>query len=391
MNKFYLIVVLASALIFSSCGKGPEDGASVEVVDGIELVHNTAVPRNPGKSLALEEELAIGGDEGDSALIVEAGHFIVNEDGTFFIADRRDFNIKVFDKDGNHLRTIGKKGEGPGEFQYVAYITFIPDGRLLVMDFQARRTSLFESSGEFISSHPWTKQNFSRLVLTTDASYLVQEFVREEGADPLKERRLVLDEVDFNGNEVNSFGDFKLPEMRTISDGNIMFGMSVPQAPQSIFAGDLWNQCIYHCLNSEYLIEVYDPQGKIVRKIDRPYEPLPFTAEDKKNFLARYENRPDERMKKLVAGIDFPSVKTVSSKMVADDQGNLWVQTLEQREEGETTLTAFDIFDKNGFYDARVWLDVFPEIIQQGKVYSRRQDQETGYVYLKRHRMIWSE
>jgi hypothetical protein len=390
MRTKNLIFVISIALVFISCSKSPENAASVEVVDGIELVHNTAVPLHPEKSLSLEEELAIGGDDGDNALIVEAGYFIVDKDGTFYIANRRDFNIKVFDKEGNYLHTIGKKGEGPGEFQYVGYITFLLDGRLLVMDQRAQRTSLFESSGEFISSHQW-KKRYSQLVLTTNASYFVQELVREEGADPLAERRLVIDEIDLDGNEINSFGEFKLPEFKTLDVGGGVIVISVPHSPRSIFTGDLWNQNIYHCLNSQYLIEVYDPQGNILRKIDRPYEPLPFTSEDKKNFLARYERRPDERMKKLVEGMDFPSVKNVTSKMFTDDQGNLWIQTLEQREEGEISFTAFDIFDKDGFYDSRVWLDVFPEIVQQGKVYSRRQDQETGYVYLKRHRMIWSE
>jgi len=390
MNKSNLIIVLTVVLIISSCSRSLENAASVEVVDGVELVHNMAVPLHPEKSLSLEEELAIGGDDVESDLILlQAGYFIIDEEGSFYIADRRDFNIKVFDKEGNYLRTIGKKGEGPGEFQYVAYLAFLPDGRLLVMDFQARRTSLFESSGGFISSHQWKKQ-YSRLVLTTNASYFVQEFVREEGADPIKERRLRIDEIDFDGNEINSFGEFKLPEFRTVSDGNIMFGISVPHSPQSIFAGDLGNRCLYHCLNSQYLIEIYDPLGHLVRKIDRPYEPLPFTSEDKNKFLEQYKTASNDRMKKLVAGMDFPSVKNVVSSMLTDDLGNLWVRTLDVREDGEARSTAYDVFDVNGFYDSRIWLDVTPEIIRNGKLYARQEDQESGYVYIKRHRMIWN-
>lgn len=391
MRKAIMIFVSAIVLIFLSCSKSPENAASVEVVDGIELVHNTVVPLHPEKSLTLEEELAIGGDEeGGEPVLLQAGYFIVDENGNFYITDRRDFNIKVFDQEGNHLRTIGKKGEGPGEFQYAGFIAFLPDGRLLAMDYQARRTSLFDSSGEFISSHQWTKQ-ISRLVLTTNASYFVQELVREEGADPLEERKLVIDEIDFDGTELNSFGEFKLPEFRTISEGNVMFGISVPHSPQSVFTGDLGHQRIYHCLNSAYLIEAYDSAGHLVRKIDRPYEPLPFTGEDKNEFLKRYEESQNDRMKKLVAGMDFPTIKNVISSMLTDDQGNLWVRTHEEREEGETSFTAYDIFEKNGFYESRVWLDVSPEIILNGKLYARQEDEDSGYVYIKRYRMIWGE
>jgi hypothetical protein len=76
--------------------------------------------------------------------------------------------------------------------------------------------------------------------------------------------------------------------------------------------------------------------------------------------------------------------------MLVDDQGNLWIRTNEVREDGETRITAYDVFDKDGYYDSKVWLEMHPEIIVKGKRYNHYADEE-GYTYMKRYHMIWSE
>ena len=391
MAKQVLISTIILTLILSCCSKAPESLAVREVIDGVEYVRNIAEPKYPDKTLSLEEELSIGGEDQEGNIVLfEAGNVLVDDAENILIVDRRDFNIKVFDPEGKLIRSIGKKGEGPGEFQRIGYLAFVPDGRLLVMDFQARRTSLFDKAGEFISSHQWTKQ-LSRLVLATNTSYFVQELVREEGEDPLAERKLAINEIDFDGNQVLSVGGFKLPEFKTISDGNIMFGISVPHSPRSVFAGDIGHQCIYHCMTDKYLIEVFDSKGNIFRKIERPYDPLPYTSQDKDKFLATYRDRGNEGQKKMVEGMDFPSVKTITDRILVDDKGSLWVQTHEVKEDGDTKLASYEIFNSDGTYDAKVWLDVRLDVIRNGKMYVHYSDEETGYTYIKRFKMNWSE
>ncbi len=394
MNKRVLtftLLTLLLAVFVSSCSKPPEALTSREIIDGIEYVRNTALPLRPDITLSLEEELSIGGEDDQGNIILfETGSVIVDEGGDMYIVDRQDAQIKVFDPEGNFIRSIGRKGEGPGEFQVVAYVMFVPDDRLLVMDFMARRTSLLERSGDFISSHQWTK-SFSQPVLTTDSSYFVRERVTEEGADALSERRLVMDELDFEGNEIRSFGDYTPPEMRMLRQGNIMFGMSVPHSPQSIFTGDMANQCFYHCLNDTYLIEVSNTEGNVFRKIDRPYDPLPYTSKDKEEVLARFRERGNPEQMKLVEGMDFPAVKNVMERMTTDDEGNLWVATHEIREEGDVEARAYDIFDRDGTYDMRLWLEKRPSAFMRGKMYVHYTDPDTGYTFIKRFRMIWGE
>jgi sugar lactone lactonase YvrE len=58
--------------------------------------------------------------------------------------------IMKFDKDGKFLKTWGKKGMGPGEFDVVHTIALDSRGRLFVGDRQNNRVQLFDADGKFI-------------------------------------------------------------------------------------------------------------------------------------------------------------------------------------------------------------------------------------------------
>jgi len=390
MKKCLFFFSIAAFLIWSACSKKPESVARVEIIDGIEYVHNTKVPLHPNKTVTFEEYLSIGeeDDEGNIVLFRPTG-FIVDQNETIYITDSQDQVIKVFDTNGKCIRTIGRKGEGPGEFRSIGYQIFLPDGRLLVIDFSARRTSIFESSGEFLESHQWFNR-LSRLHFATDSSYIITEYTFE-GDNPLEGRRLFIKEYDFKGNEIRSFGEFVPPEMKVHAERNIAIAIGVPHSPQSIFAIDQTQQYLYHCLNNNYIIEVFDKTGEVFRKIDRPYEPVPFTSKDAKEFLARYEKSRNENIRKMAKQMPMPRIKTITPRMIVDDLGNLWVETHEQKEEEDRTFTAYDIFNIDGYYDAKVWLEKRPGLFVKGKMYRMHTDEETGYWFLKRYGVIWSD
>lgn len=385
MKKNLLILIFCLILIFASCGKKPA-AAKVETIEGVTYVHNPETPLHRDKTVSFEEELIIGKfDESKEIPLYKPRIYTVGSAGNVYISDESDMAIKVFDQNGAFLKSIGRRGGGPGEFESIAFMSVLPDGKILVMDYLSRRTSLFKPDGEFINSHPW-RTNISRICLTADSSYTVNERITKEEA-----RELWVKTFDFSGKELVSFGKFTLPETKSMSQGNIMVLVSVPQSPQSIFAGDQERQWLYHCLNNKYLIEVYDQNGKLFRKIERPYQPVAFTSEDAKKFLSRYEARPNSPVAKLAKQMELPKVKTVAERLLVDDQGNLWVETNEERKEGEKTLKAYDIFNKEGFYDARVWSEFPPDLFSAGKMYRLAEDKETGMTTVNRYRVVWSK
>jgi hypothetical protein len=357
-------------------------GAKVETIEGVTYVHNPATPLHPERTVAFEEDLIYKEkDEAGEIRIYRPGRFTVDARGNIYIADDSDMAIKVFNDKGQYLRTIGRKGSGPGEFVQIADLAILPDGRLLVTDFETRRTSFFSPEGQFLSSFQW-KKFFSQVHLVTDSSYTVNEMIAGEEI-----RELWVKTIDFNGNEILAFGKFRYPEFRILRQGQMAFSTSVPWSPESIFAGDKKRQWLYHCLNDKYLIEVYDSQGKVFRKIDRPYEPPLVTAGTSK--FESVQDRPDSPFAKLAKEMKLPGIKTVTNRMIVDSDGNLWIRTNEEKKEGDKTFTAFDILDSEGYYRARVWLDVLPIVFAGGKMYRAFEDEATGLRQIKRYRIVW--
>ncbi len=389
MKKALFIFVILSFLILSACKK-PVDKARVEIIDGVEYIHNTETPMYPDKTVTFVEDLSIGGeDEKGNIILFRPQRFIVDQNENIYIIDIQDQVIQVFDPNGKYLRTIGSKGEGPGEFKSIQYHAFLPNGQLIVMDYSARRSSFFDSSGNFIESYQWRKK-LAQLHFVTNSSYIVNEYTYEE-VTPSERRKLWVKEYNFEGNEICSFGEFVDSKIKEVSEGNSSVMMGIPHSPESIFSADQNRQYLYHCLNNNYIIEVYDKSGKVFRKIDRPYEAIPFTSKDADEFRIPYEKNRNELLKKLVKEMPMPKLKTITPYMLVDDLGNLWVETHEKKEEEDRIITVYDIFNKDGYYEAKVWLDRRPDFFVKGKMYQMETDKETGHRFIKRYRAIWSE
>jgi hypothetical protein len=385
MKKALFILSIIVFMILSACSKKSKSSANVEIIDGIENVHNTKAPLHPNKTATLELDLKIGGEDEDGNIILyEPGKFVVDEKENIYINDTGDMIIKVFDKNGQFKHTIGGKGTGPGEFQNVEYMTILPDGGLLTLDIRARRTSVFDDHGEFRKSHQW-RNSLSFVYLTTDSSYLTKETVR------LEKFHVFIKEFDFSGKELRSYGEFTQSESKLIREAGINMVLVLPHTPHSIFAGDQKRQFLYHCINNQYTIDVYDKSGKIIRKIHRTYEPIPSTDEDAEEFYKIFENSPNPMFLKIAKKIDLPKIKTIANRMIVDNRGNLWIETNEKKKENEIDYVAYDVFNKDGYYDSKIWLDRSPDLFAKGKMYKMETEEETGLLYLKRYYVIWSE
>jgi N-acyl-D-amino-acid deacylase len=80
----------------------------------------------------------------------------VAANGDVFVADGHvNSRIVKFSKDGTFIKTWGKKGDGPGEFNVPHTIFFDSRGRLLVGDRSNRRIEIFDQDGRFLDQ--WTQ------------------------------------------------------------------------------------------------------------------------------------------------------------------------------------------------------------------------------------------
>lgn len=99
----------------------------------------------------LESDLVFGGADGP-ALLTSVSDVAVGA-GYVFVTQPRDAVVKRFKTDGTYLGPIGRRGDGPGEFQMPTRVGWRADS-LWVYDFRHGRVSLFSSEGEFLDSYP---------------------------------------------------------------------------------------------------------------------------------------------------------------------------------------------------------------------------------------------
>lgn len=90
-----------------------------------------------------KEAWRLGGDDDDDVLLGMVAGGALGADGNVYLVDRQLAQVLVVAPDGSLVRTLGRQGEGPGEFSNPQSLFFLPDGRLAVVQgFPSRVTTL---------------------------------------------------------------------------------------------------------------------------------------------------------------------------------------------------------------------------------------------------------
>lgn len=85
----------------------------------------------------------------ESGLLAAPFHMKVDEDGKVYVLDWQDSRILVFDGDGQHLRTLGSEGSGPGELRRPGGLWIYGD-TLRVADAGNGRLQLWTRNGRYL-------------------------------------------------------------------------------------------------------------------------------------------------------------------------------------------------------------------------------------------------
>src|SRR5690606_17861676 len=149
--------VLTLAVVIAACGNTGIEREWAVTVDTLPYgaVHVVNVPPTvPTLTWTIEEELRIGAIDGDGpATFGQLKGLAVTADGRIAVLDAQAKELKIFGPDGAHLATYGRKGGGPGEFEEPYGLMMGPDGRLYVPDHRNARVSVFDVDTGFVESH----------------------------------------------------------------------------------------------------------------------------------------------------------------------------------------------------------------------------------------------
>ncbi len=136
--------IIASALFLAACGaENPATRISTEELE---------------QYVSLVKTDSIGVELGDSTLVFGAVEGVVTgPDGNIAILDRAACCIRVFSPDGEFLRQISGKGNGPGELMSNAFLTITEYGTLLVTGDGGEVLGIHAfdyTTGEWLGSEP---------------------------------------------------------------------------------------------------------------------------------------------------------------------------------------------------------------------------------------------
>jgi hypothetical protein len=100
-------------------------------------------------------DLQIGTRTGDTTeTFSDLADIEVDAAGRIYLLDRQAQCVRVFSPGGMYVRTIGRRGQGPGEFHGATGMTLDATGRLWVLNQGNLRYSVFDSAGSLVAEWP---------------------------------------------------------------------------------------------------------------------------------------------------------------------------------------------------------------------------------------------
>jgi hypothetical protein len=87
-------------------------------------------------------------------LFKEVTGIFTDEANNFYVYENFGTEIRKFTKNGKYIKTIGRVGEGPGEFKSLASVYISLENELVVIDPKNRRISYFDLNGNYLRSIP---------------------------------------------------------------------------------------------------------------------------------------------------------------------------------------------------------------------------------------------
>jgi len=109
-----------------------------------------AGPDGPAQ-IKLEEVLSIGGPDAD--LLFQWTGVSVDRDDQIFVVDTLDYSLKKFDPRGRFLGKVGRKGQGPGEFEKAVGLSVVGDS-VYAWDLSVRAVQVFDRNLIYRKSLP---------------------------------------------------------------------------------------------------------------------------------------------------------------------------------------------------------------------------------------------
>ncbi len=361
-----MLLVLALTTALASCETDSPAGSPTRepLPGGGVLVRYPGLPAIDSAGPEVTDvniDLQFGSREGDdpNLLFGDIRGIQAASDGTIYVLDFTATEVRAYDPGGRYLRTVARRGEGPGEITAANGIFLAGDTLLWMHDHGKWAVVGVDPEGNEVGrfqkpvlsySYIWTAvfDDLGRYWRQTAHSDEEQRYPPPAGLSSTTRRRYYKS-YDLAGGAVDSvfLGESSVRSYR-YQDSNGLWQL-LPilfQSGERILvnpAGGFWR-----ANTAGYRIARTGEAGDTLVVIDAGMPTLPVTDQDRADFVEEMvEYRGPEIRHELeeVAAL-MPDVKPILAGMFVDDEGVLWVERVKSSE----TPVLYDRFSQDGDY-----------------------------------------
>jgi hypothetical protein len=373
------LAVLAFPFILttSSCSKKAADTgwkAEIEAIGGVKTIRNPETPRYGEFTFDLVEDLVIGEEKDEAYFFPESVFVNVDGQGRFYVCDIGNSRVQVFDKNGIYVKSLGRQGQGPGEYAFPQDVLIGSTGDVYI-----------DSGFSFVVFGPdgvFKKNILPKTSLSTKKLGPRDTIVggpapnyREEGGPKHK-----LVQLSPDGEMLRTLAEFPA---YGASPGMMLFHRYMGSIPHALRAED----SLFYGYSLDYKIHVVDGEGRELIAFSKAEKSQGITGEEadltRKEGIWAWFGQGDRK----TAPLDLPDHRPYFSRFYSDDLGRLYVIRFRPITEKDVTSSEIDVFSKDGYYLYRMTWPFVPQVIKGGFLYEVRQDEEAGLTKVIRHRI----
>jgi len=355
---------LMLTLSLAACGEAPppaEAGSSVRDSAGIQIVESFAPVWTKASAWRLGEAPLLdlgrldGPDETQFFRVVGGARL---SDGSFVLGSIGSHDLRRFTAAGEHLWTVGREGEGPGEFAGLMRLVAGAGDTVLTYDFRQRRFSRFAPNGTFLDARPLEGASeagfaFVESLLPDGTAVFTWSAFNRDGGPPaegeISRDTLSVQVLPAAGDTVYELGLFLGDERVVLQSGEVEGGFSITISSTTfgrstritggvsgIWIGD----------TDRFEIRRYSLDGQLQTLVRRSLDPIVVDDALVERAMAEELEGADDDQRRQIRrrweSSPLPPTLPAFETLQVDRTGNLWVSLYPLPGAHERTWSVFD-------------------------------------------------
>ncbi len=316
----------------------------------IPVIDNPLVPPAE-RTVEMEEVWRIGDNEGEEFIFGVIGGVLSDEAGNFYLLDTQLSEVFKFSSGGQYQKSITQKGEGPGEISLCYFCGLWDQDIMACLNISPEAVVRFDLEGTPLSQLKATPLPD----LGSEETISVYSFSRRDGFIVGYGQHFFFAEGEMSQISFLSTFDDDMDEIFRYGQQPTGYNFRKPitvNEEKDFIAHTRWalglgGEVYLVPDRTGFLIEVRDPQGTVLRKIQREWPLEKRSKEEKQEAKNGYQFSTN--------GMDIPDISyrisdyppSIQNLNWVDDQ--LWVATSRTIKKSKETQTyVVDVFNQEG-------------------------------------------